>query len=303
MDRLEAMRIFVAVADGAGFAPAARHLALSPPAVTRAVAALEAHIGTRLLHRTTRRVGLTEAGAHYLEDCRRILAEIVEAEASAVGAHGELAGPFTVTAPVMFGRLHVLPVLLDFLERHPRVAGRALLLDRVVDLTEEGADVAVRIAHLPDSSLSAVRVGQVRRVVVGAPAYLARRGRPNRPDDLARHDVINFLTAAESGEWTFPGPDGGPEGGTAVRPTIRLAVNAADAAIAAAIAGRGLARPLSYQVSAEVAAGRLEIVLAEHEPPPIPIHIAHREGRRASARVRAFVDYAVERLRAERSLR
>jgi DNA-binding transcriptional LysR family regulator len=298
MDRFEAMRIFMAVADEAGFAAAARRLAMSPPAVTRAVAALEDRIGARLLVRTTRVVRLTEAGARYLADCRRILGEIEDMEASAAGSHAEPRGQVAVTASAMFGRMFVAPIVLDFLARHPRMTARVLLVDRIADLVEEGLDVAVRIAHLPDSSLTAIRVGSVRRVVCASPDYLAEHGVPRLPADLERFDTISFAQTGLAEPWSFA------EGSrtNSVVPPTRLIVNAAEVAIAAAVAGRGLTRVLSYQIGPELAAGRLEIVLAEFEPKPVPVHVVHAEGRHAAARVRAFVDFAVERLRAERSL-
>lgn len=293
MDRLDSMRVFLAVADAGGFGAAARRLVLSPAAVTRAVAALESRIGTRLLHRTTRSLRLTEAGERYREDCRRILAEIAEAEASAAGAHAEPRGTLTVTAPLLFGRMHVAPVILDFLARHPALGIRLLLLDRVVDMLEEGIDVAIRIAHLPDSGMSALRVGSVRRVLAAAPAYLAAQGEPHGLADLDRLDAIGFAAAPAGQPWLFT-----VNGRTSqAHPRMQLVANTAEVAIAAALAGRGVIRVLSYQIAAEVADGRLRILLAEHEPPPIPIHIVHPEGRRASARVRAFVDFAAARLR------
>ncbi|WP_437276658.1 LysR family transcriptional regulator [Sorangium sp. So ce375] len=295
MDRLESMRVFVAVAEGEGFAPAARRLSMSPPAVTRAISALEERIGTRLLHRTTRVVRLTEAGARYLADCKRILGEIEEAEASAAGSHAELRGQLGVTAPVLFGRMFVAPALFDFLALHRRVSAWTLLVDRIVDMVDEGLDVAVRIAHLPDSSLSAIRVGSVRWVVCASAEYLAARGEPRAPADLARHDTIAFSSTGSPVEWSF-GPGSRVE---RVSPSSQLLANTADVAIAAAVAGRGLARVLSYQIGPELRAGRLSIVLAAHEPPPVPIHVVHPEGRRAAARVRAFVDFLVDRLRSE----
>ena len=295
MDRLESMRVFVAVAEDQGFAPAARRLAMSPPAVTRAVAALEERIGTRLFHRTTRIVRLTEAGDRYLADCKRILGEVEEAEASAAGSHAEPRGHLAVTAPVMFGRMHVAPVVLEFLARHPRVTARMLFLDRVADLIDEGLDIAIRIAHLPDSSLHAIRVGSVRRVVCASPEYLAARGTPRIPADLSQHDAIAFSLGPAAEEWSFAS-------GATVTPLTRLVVNSNDVAIAAAAAGRGVARVLSYQIAPELRACRLQVVLAEFEPPPIPISVVYAEGRRAAAKVRAFVDFAVERLRADRSL-
>ena len=295
MDRLDAMRVFVAVADKASFAAAARQLALSPPSVTRAVAALEERIGTQLLRRTTRIVRVTEAGERYLADCRRILGEIDDAETSAAGAHATPRGLVAVTASVVFGRMFVAPIVLDFLARYPEVAVRMLLVDRVVDLLEERLDVAVRIAHLPDSSSSALRVGAVRRVVCAAPAYLARRGVPRAPRDLAEHDAITFSGASTAPEWTF----GAGARVETVRPRARLVVNSGEVAIDAAVAGHGMTRVLSYQIAPQIAAGTLRVVLADAEPPPIPIHILHHEGRRASARVRAFIDFAADRLRGD----
>jgi DNA-binding transcriptional LysR family regulator len=289
------MRIFVAVAEEEGFAPAARRLGLSPPAVTRAVSALEERIGARLLHRTTRAVRLTDAGSRFLVDCKRILGELDEAEASAAGAHAEPRGQLGVTAPVLFGRMFVAPLLLDFLALHPQVTVRALLVDHIVDLMDEGLDVAVRIGHLPDSSFSAVRVGSVRRVVCASPDYLAARGVPHTPAALGELDVISTSPSSPSAEWTFSSP----AGDVAAAPLARMSVNLAEVAIAAAVAGRGLTRVFSYQVAPELRAGRLRVVLEAFEPPPVPIHVVHAEGRRAPARVRAFVDFAAPRLRAQ----
>jgi DNA-binding transcriptional LysR family regulator len=296
MDRLETMRVFIAVAEAQGFAAAARQLGLSPPAVTRAVSELEERLGTLLLHRTTRIVRLTDAGTRYLADCKRILGEIDEAEASAAGAHAEPRGQLAVTAPAMFGRLFVAPVILDFLARHPRMTVRALLVDRVVDLIEEGLDVGVRIAHLQDSSLTAVKVGTVRRIVCAAPAYLAANGTPESPADLARFEAITFAVGWQP-EWRFAGIK--PE---RVSPPARFIVNSAEAAVSAAVAGHGVTRVLSYQAAPDIRAGRLQVVLKEFEPAPIPIHVVHVEGRRASARLRAFVDFAVARLRVAEGL-
>lgn len=289
------MRVFIAVAQEQGFAPAARRLAMSPPAVTRAISALEERIGTLLLHRTTRVVRLTEAGVRFLADCKRILGEIEEAESSAAGEHAEPRGQLAVTAPVMFGRLYVAPIVLDFLARHPQVTARTLFVDRVVDLMEEGLDVAIRIARLPDSSLRAVRVGSVRRVVCASPGYLEKRGAPRQPADLMQLDAISFSLGAASEEWSFAS-------GETVSPPAQLVVNSNDVAIAAAVAGQGVARVLSYQIARELQAGQLEIVLADFEPPPVPINVVYAEGRRAAAKVRAFVDFAVTQLRADASL-
>jgi DNA-binding transcriptional LysR family regulator len=295
MDQLRAMRAFVAVAEAEGFAAAAKRVGMSPPAVTRAISALEEHLGTRLFKRTTRVVRLSEAGVRFLADCRRILGEIEEAEASAAGAHAAPRGSVAVTAPAMFGRRFVAPMVMDFLAQYPQLTVKLLLVDRVADLIEEGLDVAVRIAHLPDSSLTAVRVGSMRRVVCAAPAYLARHGTPRAPADLARLEAIYFSFAVPQQQWTFR-VNGRPR---SVRPAAHLVANTAEVAVTAAVAGRGVARLLSYQVEREVRSGALQIVLPEFEPPPIPVHVVHAEGRRAAARVRAFVDFAAGRLRAE----
>ena len=294
-DRLDAMSVFVAVAEAAGFAPAARRLNLSPPAVTRAVATLEARLGCRLLHRTTRSVRLTEAGERYLSDCRRILADLDEADRQAAGLHTAPRGTVTVSASVQFGRMVVTPILLDLLDRYKEMAVRAILVDRIVHLVDEGVDVAVRIADLPDSSLSAVRVGSVRRVLCAAPAYLADHGRPRQPSELASHQIIDFVAMAPGSEWSFliHGKR------HTVRPSARFQVNTADAAIAAALAGRGITRVLSYMIRDHVAAGALETVMADCEPPVVPVHVLHKEAGHVSARVRAAVDFLVERLRGD----
>lgn len=295
MDRLDSLRVFVAVAEQAGFAAAARRLGLSPPAVTRAVAALEARLGARLLHRTTRIVRPTEAGQRFLADARRILAELEEAEASAAGAQREPRGTLAVTAPVLFGRLHMAPLVFAFRRAFPEVSVRLLLLDRVVDLIEEGQDVALRIAELPDSGLSALRVGSLRPQIVASPAYLERHGRPRRLEELAGHQAIVFDREGLPRDWAF----GSGAGRRTIRPRAPLSVNTAEVAVAAAVDGQGLARVLSYQAAAELAAGRLELVLPELQTPEIPVQLVHPEGRRAGARLRAFLDFAVPRLRAE----
>jgi len=294
MDHLESLRAFVAVADSAGFAAAARKLGLSAPAVTRAVAAIEGRLGAQLLHRSTRTVRLTEVGARFLDDCRRILAELDEAEASAGGAHAAPQGQLAITASSMFGRMHVAPILFDFLALHPGLTVRSLFVDRVVHLLDEGFDLAVRIAHLPDSSLTGVPVGAVRRVVVASPQYLAQHGEPRAPADLTQHDAIGFSQEGGAGApWVF-------HRGTErehVQPRVQLIANAGEVGIDAAVRGIGLTRALAYQVDADVLAGRLKIVLAEFEPAPIPVHLVFVAGRKAPAKVRAFVDFAAERLR------
>lgn len=289
VDRLEAMAAFVAVADLRGFAPAARKLGLSPSAVTRLVAALEERLATRLLQRTTRSVSLTDAGARYLERARRILGDLEEAEADALAEHTEPTGRLVVAASNLFGRLAVAPVLSEFLTRHPGVVGELTLSDRNVNLVEDGVDVAVRIGALSDSSLHARRVGATRRVVVAAPAYLARRSSPRTLDELAGHAVVQFTGLHPTPEWRFVA-DGRPRA-VALRPV--LVTNSADAAIGHAERGGGLTMALAYQVAAAVRAGRLVVVLAEFEPPPLPIHLVYPDARFVPAKVRAFVDLVV----------
>ena len=294
MDHLDSLRAFVAVADSAGFAPAARKLGLSAPAVTRAVAAIETRLGAQLLQRSTRSVRLTEVGGRFLDDCRRILAELDEAEASAGGAHAAPQGQLAITASSMFGRLHVAPLLFDFLALHRALTVRSLFVDRVVHLLDEGFDLAVRIAQLPDSSLTAVPVGSVRRVVIASPEYLRQRGEPRAPADLAQHDAVGFSQdGGASAPWVF---HRGAERELA-QPRVQLIANAGEVGIDAAIRGLGLARALAYQVDTDVLAGRLKIVLEEFEPAPIPVHLVYVAGRKAPAKVRSFVDFAVERLR------
>ena len=298
MDRFFSMQVFVAVADTEGFASAARKMYMSPPAVTRTIAALEDHLGVTLFHRTTRQVKLTDAGMRFLEDCRRILADLDEAEESVAGAHRAPRGKLSVTASSRFGYLHVAPLLIEFLERYPEVSVQTLFVDRVVNLIDEGLDVAVRIGELPDSSLTAIRVGSVRRVICASPEYLDARGIPQVPEDIRAHDIVQFSSLASKTEWHFKGPEG-----VVIAPfSTRLTVNTADVAIAAALAGRGLTLVLSYMIALEVASGKLKIVLAEYENVSLPVHVVYQEGRKAAAKVRAFVDFAVERLRALTSI-
>ncbi len=292
MDRLETIRVFVAVAEERGFAPAARRLALSPPAVTRAIAALERRVGARLLQRTTRVVRLTDTGARYFADCKRILADLETAETAAAASQAEPRGELVVTAPLVFGRMFVAPLVLEFIARNAHVSARTLLADHVVDLVENGVDVAVRIAHLPDSSLTALKVGSVRRLLCAAPAYLAAHGTPRTPADLGAHDAIVFASSgAAQTEWGFGA------GRASVPLKSRFAVNNADSAIAAAVSGAGITRVLSYQIGREVDAGQLEVVLERYAPPPIPVSIVFAAGKRNPAKVRAFVELAAERLK------
>ncbi len=295
MAKFEAMQTFVKVAETSSFAEAARQLNMSPPAVTRAVSALEEQIGTRLFTRTTRVVRLTEAGSRFLEDCRKILADVAEAEAAAAGSYARPTGTLNVTASVLFGQEFMVPILTDFLDQNPDVIVKALFVDRVVNIVDEGIDVAIRIGDLPDSSYSAVRVGTVRRVVCGAPAYFAAQGVPLEPADLAQHRIISGTSSFASLEWRF-----GQTRKASIHVSPRLSFSTYDALIRATLQGWGLSRPLSYQVGRHLVAGHLQTVLTEFEEAPLPIHIVHPEGRRASAKVRAFIDLAVDRLRANR---
>lgn len=291
------MRSFVAVADKGGFASAARSLRLSPPAVTRDVAALEGRFGCKLLHRTTRQVGLTEAGHRYLADARRILAEIADAEASVVGSLGDLRGPIAVTAPAIFGRLHVGPAVADFARRHADIVFTTLFLDRVVDLIEEGVDVAVRIAHLPDSSAIAVRVGAVRHVLCAAPTLLGAHGEPRTPRDLEGMEAVDLLGSRLP--WSFR-VDGHTR---SVQPRTRLVANSVEMAVEAAAAGCGVVRLLSYQAADAIAAGRLMPILQSFEPEPVPVHVMHLQGRVSPRRTRMFIDHLVNHLRSQQLLR
>ncbi len=290
MDRIDAMQAFVAVADLRGFAPAARKLGLSPSGVTRLIAALEDRLGARLLQRTTRSVALTDVGSRYLERARRILADVEEAEGSARDERTRPGGRLVVSAPVGFGRLHVSPVMSEYLKRHPEVSGDLRLSDRVVNLVEDGVDLAVRIGHLADSSLVARHVGEMRRIVVASPNYLRRRGEPDTPEAIASHETIQFGATTASPDWHFAG-DGNE---IRIAPTPRLTTNSADAAIQYAEQGGGLTRVLAYQAAEAIKGGRLKIVLRKFEQPPIPIHIVYPTSRLLSAKVRTFIDLVTE---------
>ncbi|RFB01719.1 LysR family transcriptional regulator [Parvularcula marina] len=292
MDRYRALETFIAVAESGSLAGAGRTLGLSAPSVTRIINELEDALGVTLLHRTTRIVTLTEAGAAYLTDARRIVEEMQAADDAARGAHRAPSGLLRLTAPVLFGQHYISPILLDYLNQYKDVTAEAVYLDRVASIIEEGFDVALRIGPLPDSSLRAVRVGEVRRVICGCPSYFERHGLPQRPADLADHNIIAVRSVSASNKWSFAG-------GESVEVTPRLTYASVPAAIAAAKTGWGLTRVLSYQIGPDLDAGGLKTVLSEFEPDPLPIHLIHAEGMRASAKVRAFVDMAASRLRAD----
>ena len=295
MDRLYAMNVFVAVAEEQGFAAAARRLDLSPPAVTRAIAALEDRLGVKLLNRTTRYVRATDAGQRYLEDARRVLAEANAADEAASGNNADPRGHLSITAPVMFGRMFVMPGIVEYLENYPGTEVSAVFLDRVVNLLEEGLDIGVRIGELPDSSMHAIRVGSVRLVTCASAKYLRRQGTPDKPDDLLEHSLI--VSSAGSGQfgWKFESRQGARQ----VNLQPRLSVTSNDAAIEAALRDFGITRLLSYQIASHINSGKLEIVLQDFEPAAMPIHIVHREGRLASAKLRSFIDFLADRLRGD----
>jgi DNA-binding transcriptional LysR family regulator len=283
------MEIFVGIVDGGSLTAAAAARGTSPPSVVRALAALEASLGVRLLNRTTRRLSLTDEGREYYERCKRVLAEVDDAEAALSARRKAPRGRLRITAPVMFGRLHVAPAAAAFLAKHPALQIDLLLLDRVVDLVEEGIDVAVRIGELPESSLIARRVGETRRVICASPAYLKRAGVPKTPSDLTQHRCIGFTGLAPTSEWSFASER------VALRPA--LTTNQVDVAIDACLRGTGCSQFLCYQVKALLDARKLVRLLPDLEPPALPIQLAYPHARLLSSNVRAFVDFAAPRLR------
>jgi DNA-binding transcriptional LysR family regulator len=282
MDYLDSIRTFAAVAKAGSFAEAARKLRLSPSVVTRSIAQLEDHLGIAVLSRTTRSVRVTERGRIYLERCKQILEDVDSAERLARGEDAELRGELTVAAPVMFGRLHVLPVVSALLAAHRGLAIHLVLSDRNANLIDDGVDVAVRVGELADSAAIAVKLAAVSRVVVASPAYLAARGTPKTPADLATHDIIAFEAIELTNEWRF-------RDDKAVRVTPRLTINTADAAIAAAESGLGVTRVLSYQVEATVRAGRLVTLLPTYAPPQFPVNAIYPTRRAAAPGIAAFL--------------
>ena len=292
MDKLRAMAVFVRIVDGGSLTAAAVALDTSLPSVVRALAALEAALGVRLLNRTTRRLSLTDEGHEYYERSKRVLVDVEEAESALSARRAAPRGRLRVTAPVMFGRLRVAPVVTAFLVKYPAIQIELLLLDRVIDLVEEGIDVGIRIAQLPDSSLIAIPVGQTRRVVCAAPAYLKRAGTPKAPRELAAHRCIASSALGQTHEWSFGGST--PER-VAVRPV--LVTNQVDAALDACVRGLGCVQTLCYQVQAALDAGKLKRLLTAFEPAPSPIQLVYAHARLLSANVRAFVDFAAPRLR------
>jgi DNA-binding transcriptional LysR family regulator len=291
MDRLESMSVFVAVVAAGSFSAASRQLRMPLPTVSRKVAEIEAHLKAKLLVRSTRKLVLTEAGQAYVDDCKRILEAVTEAERGASGQYNAPQGELAVTAPIVFGRLHVVPVVIEFLRAYARVDARLLLIDRPLNLIEDRLDLAVRVGPLPDSRLVASNVGQIRRVVCASPAYLQERGTPKTPQDLLKHECVTFGGLADSGSWTFRDHE-------SVSVHSRLTASTAEAAIDATVAGIGLTCTLSYQVAEAVKAGQLVVVLRKFEPAPLPVSLLYVHESRITAKLRAFVDFAAPRLRA-----
>lgn len=296
MDRLDSMAAFVAILDEGSLAAAGRRLRRSPAAMTRALAGLERRLRLQLLHRTTRGLQPTAEGQAFAQVCRKVLADLAEADLIAPHPRGGLSGELTITAPATLGRLHVRPVADAFLDREPGMAVRLLLLDRLVNLVEEGIDLAVRVGARLDASLVAVKLGTVRKISCASPAYLAARGCPSSPSELATHACVAFSAMATSEAWSFAEPVGGPRL-KPVKVAPRLTVNSAEAALASAVEGHGIVRLLSYQAREELEQGRLVRILEAYEPPPLAVQLVYREQRRMLPKLRAFVDFAVPLLK------
>jgi len=295
MDRLEAMSLLVTAIEEGSLSAAGRKLGVPLPTVSRKVSELEAHLKTQLLVRSTRKLGLTEAGASYIAACKRILEWVDEAEEQAAGEYSEPRGALTVTAPVAFGRLHVLPIVNEFLLRFPEINVRMTLSDRNVDLIDDHIDMAVRIGELPDSTMVATRVGAIRRVVCGSPAYFKAHGTPQKPADLNAHMSVAFAITSPASPWTFAKKGKGPA--KPVHPVCRLAVNTAEAAVDAAVAGIGVTRVLSYQAAEAIRQGKLKIILQNDEPAAIPVHLMHASQNILPLKTRYFLEFAAPRIK------
>ncbi|HEY9532460.1 MAG TPA: LysR family transcriptional regulator [Burkholderiales bacterium] len=292
MDRFRAMQAFIRIVDGGSLSAAARALGVSLPAMVRTLSALEEHLGTRLLNRTTRRMSLTDAGQQYYERSRQILGELEDAELLVSSARRKPAGTLSLTAPVLYGKLKIVPVVAEYRRRFPEVAVRLLLLDRNVNLIEEGLDLAIRIGALADSSLVAVELARVRRVVCASPAYLRRRGVPKHPRELAKHACLSLSVVAPADQWHFR--EQGRELAVKLRPVF--VSNSADAVIAMAEAGAGVGVALSYQVERQLAQRRLRLVLDEFSPPAVPVSALYPHGRLTAAKVREFLSLSAAAL-------
>ncbi|MDP5253305.1 MULTISPECIES: LysR substrate-binding domain-containing protein [unclassified Vibrio] len=296
MDKLHTIQVFIEVANLRGFSAAAEKLGLSAPVVTRSIAELEGRLGAKLFNRTTRHVRLTQAGVRFLQDAKRVVDDLAEAEAAVKGIYTKPSGTLSVTAPVVFGEKHVMPIVTEYLDRYPDVSVKAMFYDRVTSLVEDDLDVAIRIGHLEDSSLYAVNVGEVRQITCGSPRYFEQHGTPTTPEDLVHHKLIHPVTTGNVNQWPFYHQ--GKK--LLVKFEPRLRCNQIGSALNAAILGQGITRLLSYQVVEEIDAGRLQPILVDFEAPPIPINVVHLEGRRVNAKTRLFIDLACERLRENR---
>jgi DNA-binding transcriptional LysR family regulator len=295
LDRIDAMKVFVSAVDEGSLAGAGRRLGRSPAAVSRAIAFLEAHVGAELLHRTTRALKLSEAGERYVAACRRVLVDLEEADIAAGGERAAPRGVLTLTAPIITGEDLIRPVVDAFMNEYPAVSVRLQLTDRQENLIDEGIDVALRIAQLSDSSFVAIRLGEVRRVVAAAPAYLTRHPVINEPADLAKHQIVS-MTHFGQNSWSFP-PLKNSSVPRTVQFTPRLIVNSIRAAVASAVEGNGVTRLFSYHIAEEISDGRLKILLDKDEHPPLPVHLLAPQGRFSVPKVRAFVDFAVPRFK------
>jgi DNA-binding transcriptional LysR family regulator len=295
MDRLESMAVLMAVMDAGSLSAAARKLGMPLPTVSRKLSELETHLKAQLLTRSTRRLTLTDTGRSYIAACRKILEDIEEAERAAAGEYSEPRGELVVTAPVVFGRLHVLPIINEFVKVYPEVSVRLALGDRIVNMLDDHVDLAVRIGTLPDSAFTTTSLGTTHRVLCASPSYLAERGTPDEPRDLAAHRCVSFELFAPSNEWHFR-----LDGNDAIVPIKpRLIVSTAEAAIDAAIAGVGITCVLSYQAEPALRAGQLALLLRDYEPPPIPVSFLYPAFGRMPLKLRALLDYAAPRLRAQ----
>ncbi len=293
MDRVDAMAMLLKVLEAGSFSAAAKQLDVPLATVSRRIAELEAHLKTRLLNRSSRRLSLTEAGRLYVEACKRILEQVEEAERAVTGVYKDPKGRLAVTAPIVFGRVHMIPIIANFLAEYPDIDLKLVLADRLLDLPESDVDVALRIGELEDSSLIASRVGTVRRVTCASPSYLASHGRPQKPQDLRNHLCVTFDNLASPEAWRFSSP----KGDVLVPIRSRLTVTTAEAAVEGAVAGIGLTRLLSYQITEERRAGKLELVLEDYELPPWPISVVYAGQQLLPRKLRAFLDFVAPRLR------
>ena len=294
MDRFKSMSIVLQAVEAGSLSGAARRLGVPLATVSRKVSELEAHLKTRLFNRSTRQLTLTDAGRSYVVACRRILEDVGEAERVASGEYSAPKGELVITTPIVFGRLHVLPIAMDFLKAYPDIKIRIVQTDRVVDLLEDHIDLAVRIGDLPDSSLVATSVGSIRRAVCGSPAYFAERGAPQNPEALGAHECVTFEGLTSLDSWIFTIG----RSNVSISVHSRLVVNTAEAAIDAAIAGVGITRVLSYQIADAVRSGALAVTLQEFEPTPWPVNLVYAGQRLLPLKLRAFLDFAAPRLKA-----